>query len=212
MVNLTREGLGEVSVLVGDVMVDVLLIVADSVRSAPLPEPVRKALTRGDGDDDYVVATIHRAENTDDPVRLRAIVDALVNLRGTVILPAHPRLEARCAEHGISLDRGAIQRVAPLSYPDLVRTVMGSVGVVTDSGGLQKEAYLLRRPVTTVRTETEWTETLHDGWNQLDPVGADLGRLAFRAAPLTDPGNHYGTGKAAAQVAEALLDRHRARH
>ncbi len=150
------------------------------------------------------MSTIHRAENTDDPQRLAAVVEALAALSLPVLLLAHPRLVARCAEFGIGLDRPGLVRERPLSYPQMVGAVARSRGVVTDSGGLQKEAFLLGVPCTTLRTETEWTETLADGWNVLD---ADLSRVrAVAARPVPDAprGSPYGDGHAARLVVAAL--------
>uniref|UniRef100_UPI0015ABED76 UDP-N-acetylglucosamine 2-epimerase n=1 Tax=Pseudomonas sp. SID14000 TaxID=1986221 RepID=UPI0015ABED76 len=106
---------------------------------------------------------------TDDPARLAAIVDGLADAGYPVLLLAHPRLVAKCAEHGIKLERpdGSLHVREPLAYPEMVAAVLGSSGVVTDSGGLQKEAFLLGRVYSTLRTETEWVETLEDGWNVL---------------------------------------------
>ena len=133
-------------VLVGDVMTDVCLRVRDAVADDPLPADL-PAARAGGAAGGFVLATVHRAENTDDPARLAAIVDALAGLEVPVALLAHPRLVARCEAHGIPLQRPALHPVPPLAYPDMVRAVLGSRGVVTDSGGLQKEAYLLGRAV-----------------------------------------------------------------
>ena len=199
MGHLAHEGLAERSVLVGDVMTDVCFRVRDAVADTPpsLPDGV----TSGG----YVVATIHRAENTDDPARLAAIVDALATSATPVLLLAHPRLVARCSEFGIDLaNAGSLHTASPLPYPQMVAAVQHSVGVVTDSGGLQKEAYLLARPCTTLRTETEWVETLEDGWNMLLPDLQGLSDLAARPAPAAAQGTPYGNGHAAAAVLEAL--------
>ena len=201
--NLAREGLADRTVVVGDVMADVLLQVADEVRGDFDARLDRLGLGSAGA---YVVATIHRADNTDDPERLRAILDALGEVPIPVVLAAHPRLVARADEFGIRLkSRGDALRVCdPWPYPDLVAAVLGSRGVVTDSGGLQKEAFILGRPCTTVRTETEWLETLDGGWNILDPTADGLGELAARPAPTTAQGTPYGTGDAAYQVIAAL--------
>gem|GEM_PF-1045034 len=121
--HLTHEGLGERSVLVGDVMTDVCLRIAAQVRDVPppLPEGV-------DGTQDYLVSTIHRAENTDDPSRLRAVIDALAALPVPVVLLAHPRLVARAAAAGIDLRAGALRTTAPLGYPQMVAAVLHSRG------------------------------------------------------------------------------------
>jgi len=180
-------------------MADVCFRVWDAARYRPaeLPEGVNPY-------EPYLVATIHRADNTDDGDRLREIVDALRALTVPVVLVAHPRLVARAATFHIDLTGDALHTTTPLAYPQMVRAVMGSVGVVTDSGGLQKEAFLLRVPCTTVRTETEWVETLQDGWNILDPRLTHLHEVAIRPRPTTTQSQPFGDGHAAARVLEAL--------
>jgi UDP-N-acetylglucosamine 2-epimerase (non-hydrolysing) len=127
-----------------------------------------------------------------------------------VLLLAHPRLVARAAQSGVELRTGAVLPGRPLPYPETVAAVVGSRGVVTDSGGLQKEAFLLGVPCTTVRTETEWTETLDGGWNVLggaDDVLADPQRFAalvLRTRPDAPRGTPFGDGKAAHRVTDAL--------
>ena len=202
MDHLGREGLQDRSVLVGDVMTDVCFSVRDAVRDqAPqLPEGI-------DPQGDYLVATIHRADNTDDPDRLAAIVAALRSLPVPVALLAHPRLVSRASQMGLDLTGGSLHTATPLAYPQMVRAVMGSVGVVTDSGGLQKEAYLLGAPCTTIRPETEWVETLEDGWNILDPDLTRLAEVAVRPQPTGGQRPLYGDGHAADTVAATLLAR-----
>lgn len=200
MGHLAREGLAGRSVLVGDVMTDVCFRVRDAVLAGDAATPA--GLEAGG----YLVATVHRAENTDDPERLRAVVDALAGLPVPVLLLAHPRLRARCATHGIALDRGALRVAEPMSYPAMVAAVLGSRGVVTDSGGLQKEAFLLGRTCTTLRTETEWVETLADGWNVLLPGLEGLGDVAVRAVPTAERPRPYGDGDAAERVVEVLAN------
>lgn len=198
MKHLAQEGLAERSVLVGDVMTDVCLLVRDSVLASRRTAPGIKA------DEPYVLATIHRAENTDDPTRLSAILDALGDLRVPVHLPVHPRLKARCGAEGVRIERGNLRVIEPLAYPDMVAAVMGAQGVVTDSGGLQKEAFLLGTVCTTIRTETEWVETLASGWNVLDPDLTELPNAATRPAPAADLTFPYGKGDAAQEVARVL--------
>lgn len=203
MNHLRREGLGHRSVLVGDVMTDVLLATADAVAKSPVLSPVRQT------DNDYVLATIHRPDNTDDPVRLRLIIEALASLPNRVFLAAHPRLVAKAADHGVELTTGSITTVAPLSYPQLVQAVAGAVHVVTDSGGLQKEAFLLGVPTTTVRSETEWVETLDNSWNELAPDPALIPASTGRTYPTAARGAPYGDGHAAGIVIETLIDAQR---
>jgi UDP-N-acetylglucosamine 2-epimerase (non-hydrolysing) len=202
--HLKAEGLGARSVVVGDVMTDVCYLVRDAVRDdvPQLPEGVTVA-------QGYLVSTIHRAENTDDPERLRALVAALQSMSLPVVLLAHPRLVARAAEFGIPLEAGAVRNMPPLPYPQMVSAVMHARGVVTDSGGLQKEAFLLGTPCTTLRTETEWVETLADGWNVLDPDFTQVSAVAARRAPDTPRSSPYGDGDAAARVVTALQQHRR---
>ena len=196
---LNREGLGDRTVVVGDVMIDVLLDVERSLphNARPLPESIPVG-------EEYVLATIHRAENTDDPDRLRLVIGSLAALPVPVILPVHPRLRGRSTAASISLGQGSLIPVDPLSYRQMVAAVKSSRSVITDSGGLQKEAVVLGVPVTTLRTETEWVETLTDGWNVLAPNLENLSELAMRLKPGPFKGAPYGTGNAAQAVVEAL--------
>ncbi len=207
--NLEVEGLGPRTALVGDVMVDVCFQARDRVLAARADGQRPAAPAEGiDPDEPYLVATVHRAQNTDEPALLAAIVDALAGLPLPVALLAHPRLVARAEEHGVELRRGAIRVGAPLPYQAMVAAVLGSAGVVTDSGGLQKEAYLLGRLCTTLRAETEWPETLVEGWNALVPQPIReperLAELVTRALPATAAGLEYGDGKAALRVVAEL--------
>lgn len=196
--NLDREGLGGRTVLVGDVMTDVVRQVAASVEQHPVLSPVPHT---GGG---HVLATIHRPDNTDDPDRLRAVLGALADLDRPVYLAAHPRLKACADAAGIPLAAGAVTVVSPLSYPQLVQALQGAAAVVTDSGGLQKEAFLLGVPTTTVRTETEWVETLVDDWNVLTPSPADIPGAVARPAPTAVRAEPYGDGFAAERAVRAL--------
>ena len=199
MGHLADEGLADRSVLVGDVMTDVLYATRDGVVAGGL------LLPEGVCEGEYHVATLHRPDNTDDPERLAAILGQLATLSHPVLLLVHPRLRALAAHHGLVLDQGSIRAVDPLPYPELVAAVSRSAGVITDSGGLQKEAFLLRVPCTTVRPETEWVETVELGWNVL--VSADLSALRLaveRPAPAPTDATPYGTGHAAEAVVRAL--------
>lgn len=207
MRHLANEGLAQRSTLVGDVMVDVCLRIRDAVLAGEHPRP---ALPEGiDADAPYLVATLHRPDNTDDPERLAAIIGSLAALPVPVALLAHPRLVARAEEHGLKLDQGAVHVGRPLPYAGLVGAVLGSAGVVTDSGGLQKEAFLLGRACTTIRPETEWVETLEGGWNVLVPdphETPDFAELATRPAPDTERGTPYGDGNAAVRAVQAIVE------
>lgn len=206
MDHLAHEGLSERSVLVGDVMTDVCYFVRDNVVDQPLdlPEGI-------DPSKPYLLATIHRPDNTDTKERLSLILRALREAPAPVVLLAHPRLVAKAANHGLELQGGSLFGTSPLSYPRMVRAVMGAAGVVTDSGGLQKECFLLNTPCTTIRGETEWVETLEDGWNILDNELVLLADVAMRAAPRGQKSAPYGDGTAARRVAEVLSERASAR-
>ncbi|QOR69783.1 UDP-N-acetylglucosamine 2-epimerase (non-hydrolyzing) [Ruania alkalisoli] len=198
--HLAREGLAERTVVVGDVMTDVVHQVAGAVSGADVLE--RLGVQAGG----FSVATLHRAENTDDAGRLAAIVDGLTAVDHPVLLLAHPRLRAKADEHGVVLGSGGVRVLDPLGYPDLVALVSQARGVITDSGGLQKEAFELRVPCTTVRTETEWVETVELGWNVLVGPG-EIAAAATRARPEDTDAAPYGDGHAAQRVVEVLAER-----
>jgi UDP-N-acetylglucosamine 2-epimerase (non-hydrolysing) len=200
MRHLRAEGLADRSVLVGDVMTDVLYKVRDEVIANR--GPALEGLASGS----YYVATIHRPDNTDHPERLASIVSALAGLERPVVLLAHPRLRSLAERHGIALTQGALLASEPLPYPELVAAVIGSAGVITDSGGLQKEAFLLRVPATTIRTETEWVETVELGWNVLANDVARIAEAVSRPAPVPTDAAPYGDGGAAKRVVDALLE------
>lgn len=206
--HLRDEGLERRSVLVGDVMTDVLFSVRDRLaRQEARVGPASEVATRGP----YVLATLHRPSNTDDPRRLREVLDGLAVVADTgrtVLLLAHPRLRARASSWGIELSRPGMVVAPPVGYLDLVGLLEGASGVVTDSGGLQKEAFLLRRPCVTVRADTEWGETVKLGWNDL--VGDGPLDIAARLAALPCPETAaapYGDGRAASRVVDAMLSR-----
>ncbi|AGJ54910.1 UDP-N-acetylglucosamine 2-epimerase (non-hydrolyzing) [Streptomyces sp. NPDC053741] len=209
MRHLAAEGLAERSELAGDVMVDICLRIRDAVLAGEHPAP---ALPEGiDPTKPFLLATLHRPDNTDDPARLSAILESLAGLPVPVALLAHPRLVARAEEHGIKLNQGAVHVGRPLPYAGLVAAVLASSGVVTDSGGLQKEAFLLKRITTTIRPETEWVETVDTGWNVLVPDPHEMTADAWadtvtRATPTADPGTPYGDGHAAENVVRIMQD------
>ena len=200
--HLTAEGLAERTIVTGDVMTDVCLRVAASVQDQPvsLPEGIDPA-------SDYAVATIHRADNTDDPARLAAIITALQGLDMPLALFTHPRLVAKAEAAGIELAGGAVHVGAPVAHPELVNAVQHAAAVVTDSGGLQKEAYLLGTPCSTVRTETEWVETLENDWNRLVVDPAELTAAVTRPRTTAERPPHYGDGTAALASVDALRER-----
>jgi UDP-GlcNAc3NAcA epimerase len=159
--NLRREGITTGVHAVGDVMYDTTLYAAGRAASRSRILETLALAPQG-----YAVATLHRAENTDDPARLRRVLDWLEEqaAKTPVVMPLHPRtrrvLDSVGAPRGVSI-------VEPLGYLDMTRLVAAACAVYTDSGGLQKEAYFHRVPCVTLRDETEWVETIEAGWNRL---------------------------------------------
>jgi len=207
--NLKREGIEGVSVkLVGDVMYDVALRVGDqSERAASI-------VKRLDIQSDFVLATIHRAENTDTHSRLRTIIVALEQIAGElpVVFPMHPRTTAAVAAAGIDLDSvNGLLVIEPLGYLDMISLEQSAAAIVTDSGGVQKEAFFFETPCVTVRQETEWVELVECGWNRLSPpddaetLAASVIAAARSDLPLERP-RLYGDGNAAELIACALVE------
>ena len=159
----------------------------------------------------FILATIHRAENTDDPTRLAAILTALRQAPLPVLLPLHPRTRARIAEQGLEALLRGLTPCEPLGFLAMVLLERQAALVVTDSGGVQKEAFLQGTPCVTVRTETEWVELLECGWNRLadpaDPaamVRVMQEQLALDASQPRPP--LYGDGHAAKAIVAHLLN------
>jgi UDP-N-acetylglucosamine 2-epimerase (non-hydrolysing)/UDP-GlcNAc3NAcA epimerase len=200
--NLQRESVAGAVELVGDVMVDVaqLLQPAARARTAAL-EPY------GVEPGGYLLATAHRAGNVDDPARLRLLVELLLALPLPTILPLHPRTRARLEAAGLlaALDAALHVRLAPpLGYLDFTALLCNAAAVVTDSGGVQKEAYLAGVPCVTMRPSTEWVETVDAGWNVLVDLGAAAARAALERTPPAERPQLYGDGRAGERVAAAV--------
>ncbi|WP_042386496.1 non-hydrolyzing UDP-N-acetylglucosamine 2-epimerase [Streptacidiphilus melanogenes] len=203
MDNLAAEGLADRSVLCGDLMVDCLRAVMPSSGGASAELPCFLA----DSPDGYLLATVHRAATTDDPQRLSAVLAALAACPKPVWLLVHPRLAARCREFGIDPVGGSLRTADPLPYRTMVAALAAAAGLVTDSGGLQKEALVLGTPCSTLRAETEWPETLSDGWNVLVPDPRDLPAVVARTRPAGPPPSPFGDGHAAAAIVSQLANR-----
>jgi UDP-N-acetylglucosamine 2-epimerase len=183
----------------GDIMFDALRMHAPM--AAERSHLIRDmALTPGE----YVLATVHRAANTDDPSRLADILEALALLREPVVLPLHPRTRAALMSTDIEIE-APVRVIEPVGYLDMLALEQAARMVITDSGGVQKEAYLLAVPCVTLRDETEWIETLADEWNVL--AGADAERIVAagkRARPSGAPPPVFGDGHAAEHMVGVL--------
>jgi UDP-GlcNAc3NAcA epimerase len=192
------------------VMADVALVFG------PIADRRSSALERlGLEPDGFCVATAHRAGNVDDPERLRLLLEVLARVAeaAPVIFPVHPRTRARLEAAGLldGLERRGIRGIEPVGYLDMTRLVRASRAVLTDSGGLQKEAFLASVPCVTMRDETEWVETVEAGWNRL--VGLDPEAAAIALEELPRPGERsspaaemYGSGKAGERASAAIAE------
>lgn len=208
--NLLREGFAETKfVNVGDIMYDATLASGEVAKRVVSKEkwPVT--------DGAFGLCTIHRQENTDDEDRLLGILHALrqVSCEMPVLLPLHPRTRAAAHRMGVTLDIGRVCVVPPASYLEMQRLLQCATVVLTDSGGLQKEAYFHGVPCVTLRDETEWPETVSAGWNQIagtDPERVFAAVAAARLRPADRP-QLYGDGAAAKKMVHELLVRTRRR-
>lgn len=160
---------------------------------------------------EYILSTVHRESNTDDPDRLKSILDGLYHAPHPVVLPAHPRLVDRLEAHNLKDRASDVLRVIdPVGYLDFVRLLDGAAKVATDSGGVQKEAFYLGTPCVTLRDETEWIETIDAGWNVL--TGTDESAISAALGDDTIPDNRpelYGDGTAGEQIVDVLETIHR---
>ncbi len=200
--NLRRESLAERAELVGDVMIDVALAVQPRAR-------LRDDLLSGHGvrPGHYALATAHRAGNVDDASRLARLVELLVAVPATVVLPLHPRTRARLTDAGLLArlqDAPNLVIAPPLGYFELSALLCNASHVLTDSGGLQKEAYLAGVPCITLRSNTEWTETVEAGWNELTDLDRDAVLAALDRRPPLERPPLYGDGRAGERVVAAL--------
>ena len=201
MTNLEREGLAERAELVGDVMVDAHAW-ASAHGGSHLPAPAREH-------GQYVLLTLHRAENVDDSGRLGSILEGLA-VRLPVIFPVHPRTLKALERTAVALPPNVVP-IEPVGYLEMVALEASAVAIATDSGGVQKEAYLSGVPCVTLRSETEWSETVEAGWNRVvdaDPaaLAAALADEAFMRRDRPRP-PLFGDGEAARRIV-AALERH----
>ncbi|MGH2945529.1 MAG: non-hydrolyzing UDP-N-acetylglucosamine 2-epimerase [Solirubrobacteraceae bacterium] len=188
---------GEI-VVVGDVMVDVAHMLAPRARTEVLE-------AYGVQPGGYLLATAHRAGNVDDPARLGRLVELLLAVPGPVVLPLHPRTRGRLEAAGLlgRLD-GAVRVTPPLGYLEFTALLLHARAALTDSGGVQKEAYLAGVPCLTLRAETEWTETVDAGWNVLVDLDAEAAVAALERPRPAERPPLYGDGRAGERVVEAL--------
>ena len=204
VLNLKHEGMTGAVHRVGDVMIDAIFLSRDrALKFRPVRIP-------GLGPrEPFFALTLHRQENTDDPERLSKIFGGLAHSPYPIVWPVHPRTRHRLRIHRIELPK-QIRPMDPVSYLQMISLQMHSVAVWTDSGGVQKEAVVLGKRCYTLRDQTEWVETIREGWNQLVGADRDEIRNAFRARVWEKKQNpfptrrYYGDGHAAERIARLL--------
>ncbi|MGH2902979.1 MAG: non-hydrolyzing UDP-N-acetylglucosamine 2-epimerase [Solirubrobacteraceae bacterium] len=211
--NLRNEGIAARTEVVGDVMVDVALRLQPAARA-----DTRTLSEYGVMPGAYLLLTAHRAGNVDDPLRLRAFFDLVKALPGPVVFPLHPRTRARLSDAGLLRELETIDGLVvtdPLGYLEFSALICQARAVVTDSGGVQKEAYLAGVPCITLRANTEWVETVDAGWNTLVDLDTETALAALERWPISDrsPADHapapggsniYGDGHAAERCVAAI--------
>ncbi|KAA3646378.1 MAG: UDP-N-acetylglucosamine 2-epimerase (non-hydrolyzing) [Chloroflexi bacterium] len=207
--NLDCEGFSEDSIyIVGDVMFDALLHFS-GMSASQTRVLERLDLAKGD----YILTTIHRAENTDDPIRMKIIRNALTELAKsyTLVLPLHPRTRKALTLSNNRLPTSRnLKLIDPLGYLDMLMLEKNAALIITDSGGVQKEAYFHQVPCITLRDETEWTELVEQGWNKLVPpksvdtiISSVQDGLLTKPAPQKDQAL-FGTGNASKIIVNVL--------
>lgn len=200
--NLKRESVAGRVEVVGDVMVDVALRwqpAAREQRSVPGAYGLEPR--------SYLLLTAHRAGNVDDPGRLAALVGLISRLPGPVLFPLHPRTRRRLEDAGLLAtlqELEGLQMTTPLGYAEFSALVCQARAVLTDSGGVQKEAYLAGVPCVTLRANTEWVETVEAGWNTLVDLDLAVALAALDASPPAEHPQLYGDGRAAERCVEAI--------
>jgi len=197
--NLRSEGIVDHVYNVGDIMFDTLIkfkYIAE--KKSQIIEKLNCSINN------YIVATIHRAENTNDVNRLKGIIEALNECNENIVLPLHPRTKKCIKDNGI-LVSGKIKVIEPIGYLDMLQLETHCKKIVTDSGGIQKEAYLMKKPCVTLRDETEWIETIECGWNEL--VGTDKYKIIEAIVNIPFEKAHpalFGDGNTSEKIVEII--------
>jgi len=199
--NLNKEGIYHGVHLIGDVMADALSLFSELADSC---SDIRERLSLAKGA--YLLATVHRAENTDDPERLAGILSAFSRVDEHIVLPLHPRTKKVIDSLGLTVPK-QVRVIKPVGYLDMIALEKAARMILTDSGGIQKEAYWLGIPCVTLRDETEWVETIESGWNQL--VGAKEDKIVRAIQFFERPGSRaglYGDGRAAERIVDLCIE------
>ena len=194
---MRREGISDCVHLVGDTMYDAILWAREKAANRKILSAI--GVTKGA----YALATLHRPYNVDVPARLAELIDALGWIDGPIVFTVHPRTRARLGDAKLPPN---LRLIDPVGFLDMVALEANAKLILTDSGGVQKEAYFLAVPCVTIRPETEWVETLDGGWNVLANEPDAIVAAARRAKPAVAPKLAFGDGNAADQIAAILAD------
>ena len=202
--NLAQEGLIDGVVRIGDVMADALYFHARRAEERNMEGNLRYPKKS------YLLSTVHRAENTDNPSRLQGILNAFAQIDGQIVVPLHPRTKKLLLDRQMTIPRN-VEVIEPVGYLEMIVLEKGAELILTDSGGVQKEAYLWQVPCVTLRDETEWVETVHTGWNTLTGANTEAIVAAvsrYRKNPLPPYlENLYGSGRASEEIVAAMEKR-----
>jgi UDP-N-acetylglucosamine 2-epimerase len=206
--NLEEESVTGEIFQTGDTMFDVFVNFKDKADKSAITSKLD--LTN----EEYAILTTHRAENVDDPEKLKKMLSAIQNAQMTVIFPIHPRTKERLKENGVSLNGTNIRTIDPVGYIEMLALLKNAKVVITDSGGLQKEAFWSKTPCITIRDRTEWTETVDLGVNfitDVDPIRITQAlkhiQDNYREIKNRFKSNPYGDGKASEKIVKILKDK-----
>jgi len=199
--NLEKEGITKSVYNTGDIMFDTILFYKELANEQI---DIKELMSNCDVEPgEYYLSTLHRAENTDNDTKIREILEAFECLDKKVVLPLHPR--TRAIVQRIDKTYNNIKIVDPVSYFEMIKLLENSKKVITDSGGLQKEAFFMRKQCITLREQTEWVETLNDNWNTLCAINKDEILEKVKREPDTDEQvNYFGDGKSAETMVRIL--------
>ena len=200
--NLNNEKIKGSVYLVGDIMIDALKVsIIDAEKNLSILEELNLK------EKEFMVATVHRAGNADDKSKLKSIVEAFVESGEKIVFPVHPRTAKALKSYGLDkkFEDANVVVVKPLSYTDMLVLEKNAKKILTDSGGMQKEAYFFKVPCITLRDKTEWVETVNDGWNIL--TGANKSKILGAIKNFNPKGKQredYGNGNASRNIVNVL--------
>jgi UDP-N-acetylglucosamine 2-epimerase (non-hydrolysing) len=206
--NLKKESVTGKTYLTGDTMYDVFLKFQNKINQSTILNKLNL------NNSEYALLTFHRAENVDNPTKLRNMIKALTNLKIKIVFPIHPRTRIRLIENGITIKNGNIQLIDPVGYFDMLRLINHARIVLTDSGGIQKEAFWSKTPCLTLRDRTEWKETVENGVNFITNVNAE--RIASKFEYIQNnyneiknrfKNNPFGEGDASKRIIKIIQDK-----